>query len=328
MSVKNLCRALILTIVSLSSAQGQVEMPVRAPSEAIKSAESAEPTVNLARTENGILYHGGPIMHGTTKIYYIWYGDWNNTAVSILTDLAFNIAPSPYFNINTSYWDYTGEFAANSVTFGGSYFAGYSLDNIFRDGKTLSKGDIISLVWTALDQDRLPIDSHGAYFVLTSVDVYQTNGSPYTLSNGFCNSFCAWHDQTEFAGKKIKYGFVGNPERCPDKCSGYNSKDQITPNNDFGGDSMASPLAHELEEMVTDPNLSAWYDQFGLENADKCVWTFGETYITANGAKANMKLGNRDYLIQRNWVNDNGGYCTLEWKAPIWWPARARGRPH
>ena len=27
--------------------------------------------------------------------------------------------------------------------------------------------------------------------------------------------------------------------------------------------------------MLTDPQLNAWYDQQGDENADKCAWTFG-----------------------------------------------------
>ena len=54
---------------------------------------------------------------------------------------------------------------------------------------------------------------------------------------------------------------------------------------------MASIIAHELEEAVTDPDLNAWYDSRGYENADKCAWTFGTTYTAANGAEANMTLG-------------------------------------
>ena len=76
---------------------------------------------------------------------------------------------------------------------------------------------------------------------------------------------------------------------------------------------MASIIAHELEEATTDPNLNAWYDQRGQENADKCAWTFGTEYVTGNGAKANMKLGSRDYLIQQNWVNASGGYCSVSY---------------
>ena len=76
---------------------------------------------------------------------------------------------------------------------------------------------------------------------------------------------------------------------------------------------MASIIAHEAEETTTDPDLDAWYDTSGMENADKCAWTFGTVYKTSNGAYANMLLGGKDYLIQRNWVNASGGYCAISY---------------
>ncbi len=79
---------------------------------------------------------------------------------------------------------------------------------------------------------------------------------------------------------------------------------------------MASIIAHELEESVTDPGQSAWYDSSGNEIADKCAWTFGATYTAAGNSKANMQLGGKDYLIQQNWVNAGGGYCALS--ASLW----------
>src|SRR5689334_1949189 len=27
---------------------------------------------------NGIYYHGGPLILGTTDVYFIWYGNWTN----------------------------------------------------------------------------------------------------------------------------------------------------------------------------------------------------------------------------------------------------------
>src|SRR5436309_6630292 len=36
-------------------------------------------------SNNGIYYHGGPVMLGTVNAYYIWYGNWaGNTAPTIL----------------------------------------------------------------------------------------------------------------------------------------------------------------------------------------------------------------------------------------------------
>ena len=75
---------------------------------------------------------------------------------------------------------------------------------------------------------------------------------------------------------------------------------------------MVSAIAHALNEVVSNPFGNAWFDRYGLESADKCTGDFGQIYPTPNGAVANMKLGNRDYLIQQNWVNsDRKGYCAL-----------------
>jgi hypothetical protein len=77
-----------------------------------------------------------------------------------------------------------------------------------------------------------------------------------------------------------------------------------SPNKDPGVDAMMSVVGHELVEAISDPYSDgdrAWEDEDGSENADKCAWTYGNTYQTANGATANQKLGGLDYLIQRNW---------------------------
>jgi hypothetical protein len=245
---------------------------------------------------NGIIYHGGPVMLGAVNVYYIWYGDWaGNTAPAILEDLAASIGGSPYYNINTTYSNGAGGVLSNAVVFGGSTTDPYSR------GKSLSDSQIRDVVSSALLQQRLPLDASGVYFVLTSADV--------TASSGFCSQYCGWHTHAAVNGVDIKYSFVGNPERCPSACAAQT----IGPNANAGADGMASIIAHELEEAHTDPDLNAWYDRRGYENADKCAWTFGTTYQVSNGAKANMKLGARDYLIQRNWVNASGGYCALSY---------------
>ena len=54
------------------------------------------------------------------------------------------------------------------------------------------------------------------------------------------------------------------------------------------------------------------FDRYGLENADKCEGRFGQPYLTPNGARANLRLGYRDFLIQQNWVNDGKGRCAMD----------------
>src|ERR1051326_4710112 len=94
------------------------------------------------------------------------------------------------------------------------------------------------------------------------------------------------------SGSDIKYAFIGNPARCPSACA----EQTTSPNGNLGADGMASIIAHELEESVTDPDLNAWYFSNGQENADKCAWTFGTTHTATNGSKFNMMLGARNYL--------------------------------
>lgn len=239
---------------------------------------------------NGIVYHGGPVILGTTNAYYIWYGNWGaNTAKTILTDLAGSIGGSPYYNINTTYYDGSNTHVSNSVHYAGSTTDGGST--------ALSDSGVQAVVASAITSGRLPKDTNAVYFVLTSAEVNETSG--------FCTQYCGWHTHGTIAGSDIKYSFVGNPDRCPSACAAQT----IGPNDNAGADGMASIIAHELEEAVSDPDLNAWYDRRGYENADKCAWTFGSLSTASNGSKYNMTLGARNYLIQQNWVNAGGGYC-------------------
>ncbi len=255
-------------------------------------ANKAKPS----RTTNGISYHGGPVITGTTNVYYIWYGNWSgNTATSILTDFGQNIGGSPYYNINTTYYNGSNVHLSNSVAYQKSTNDNYS------QGTALSDSQVQAVVSNAISSGSLPKDTNAVYFVLTSQDVNETSG--------FCTQYCGWHTHGSILGSDIKYSFVGNPDRCPSACEAQTT----SPNGNSGADGMASIIAHELEEAATDPDLNAWYDNRGYENADKCAWTFGTEYTTSNGAKANMKLGTRDYLIQQNWVDASGGYCALKY---------------
>jgi hypothetical protein len=242
---------------------------------------------------SGISYHGGPVILGTVNAYVIWYGNWSgNTAMQIIPDFLSAEGGSPYFNINTTYYSGSGK-VQNAVHYAGSTTDNYSL------GTSLSDAQIQAVVSSAISGGRLPKDANGVYFVLTSADV--------TANSGFCTQYCGWHTHATISGSDIKYAFIGNPDRCPSACSAQST----SPNGNAGADGMVSIIAHELEEAVTDPDLNAWFDSRGQENADKCAWTFGNTYTAANGSQANMKLGTRDFLIQQNWVNAGSGYCAL-----------------
>ena len=150
------------------------------------------------------------------------------------------------------------------------HFAGSTTDSYSQD-RHLSDAGVQAVVSGAISSGRLPKDTNAVYFVLTSADVNETSG--------FCTQYCGWHTHGTIPGSDIKYSFVGNPDRCPSACAAQTTG----PNGNAGADGMASIIAHELEEAVTDPDLNAWYDRRGAENADKCAWTFGTTYSVERG---------------------------------------------
>lgn len=254
--------------------------------------------------QNGIQFHGGPVLGVSTvpNIYYIWYGNWtNDPGVSILTDLAKNIGSSAYYTINSTYTDKYG-IPIKSAT--GS-FASY-IDN-YSGGTTLSDPGVLTVVTSAISKGKLPISTNAIYFVLASSDVKE--------SSGFCTKYCGWHSSANIKSGKstvnIKYAFVGNPsQQCPNSCEAQTT---ASPNNNPGADAMASVVAHEISEAVTDPNLNAWYETAtGYENADKCSWKFGQGTAVGNGSLYNTIIGTRAFYIQQNWVNVGTGYCGLQ----------------
>jgi Phosphate-induced protein 1 conserved region len=249
--------------------------------------EAGSPTVGSTGVITpDITFHGGPVM-GTPDVYLIWYGNWNQSNGSdtasgqqIVRDFLHGLSGSNYYLTNASYGTPTGSFAVK-----GEYTDAYS------QGKRLSDSRVQAVVTNAIS-GHLPKSTNGIYFVLTSSDVSE--------SSGFCSRYCGWHTNGSISGSDIKYSFVGNAYRCLSGCAAQT----VGPNGNAGVDGMVSVIAHELEETNTDPDLNAWYDSSGSEDADKCAWTFGSNQTLLNGAYYNMILptttgGTRNFLVQR-----------------------------
>jgi hypothetical protein len=268
----------------------------------IEGARESGTATSKSPTTNGIGYHGGPVMSmSSVHVYFIWYGNWTNgpkpsdsqTTVNLLNILfgpTRGIGSSGYFKINTTYSDTVSHPTGNVALVA-------STTNKYSRGKQLSDNDIQLIVSSALTSRALPKDANGLYFVLTASDVAETSG--------FCNQYCGWHTHSSIGGTDIKYAFVGNPDRCPASCE----MQSVSPNRDSGADGMASVMAHEAAETVTDPDLNAWYDSAGNENEDKCAWKFGPVAGVLGQGAYNQTFGTYNWLIQMNWENSRGGGC-------------------
>ena len=270
------------------------------------SAMAQRGSANI-KTDTKILYHGGPVMTGSTDVYLIWYGNWSTggDTKSIITDFVSRLGSSTYFQINTGYTDSTGAYPNGALLYAGS------VNDEYSHGPSLPTTDIQEIVAQHIEAGDFPLDTTGIYLVLATPDVtdIQPNGSMYCSPPG---TFPHHGVAPVFGGVPVKYGFIGHPSRCPTSVgSQFDGGALPTPNDNFAADVMVSTIAHVLNALVTNPAGTGWFDRYGFENAAKCYNTFGETYTTSNGARANMRLGARHYLIQQNWVNARRGYCAL-----------------
>jgi Phosphate-induced protein 1 conserved region len=300
--------AFVMGSAQIASEAAQSAANLQSPAERIVPRDMPATAVRAA-AGNGIFYHGGPVLPGTVRLYFVWYGNFVNGPAlsdSVKTmDLLMTLfgrgglGGSGYARINSTYAD-----RARVVT--GNFILADAASDYYSRGKNLSDAAVRAVVASAINGRSLPRDANGVYFVLTSSDVNE--------NSGFCTRYCGWHGHAIIAGEDIKVGFVGNPDRCPNACE----EQMVSPNGDSGADAMASTMAHEVMESTNDPDLNAWYDLSGNESADKCAWKWGPvTGIFGDGAY-NLSAAGRHWLIQMNWENARGGGCGQKLGGPFY----------
>ena len=260
-----------------------------------------------------MLYHNGPVLTGNQNIYLINYGCWTDNCgrtgdtktTEILADFLIYLGNTPYAQINSTYTDASGHPATSSFILGGII-----ADASYSHGTDLTQADMVDLISYHVNNFRLPQDSNGIYVILSSADIAST-------ATGFCSpSAPPFHGRGLVNGSFVNYIYLGNPTRCPSVAGPQFSPSGPTPNDSYAADVLVSNLAHALNGLLTNPLGNGWYDRYGFENADKCQDAlghpaFGQTYLTANGARANVRFGGRDFLIQQNWVNDRKARCAM-----------------
>jgi hypothetical protein len=300
---------LLTAQVPLHRADGQKVVPNGDGTTSVVPDDSAKVGPAVV-TGNGINYNGGPVLQGNpVPIYVIWYGNWNgsgsNTQATVnLIDTWLNSAGNtPYEHINTLYGDTTGNVSGN-LNLGGQVFDSGS------QGTKLSNSKLSAIV-TRSFSNGLPTDPNGVYVIITSSDVSE---------RGFCTSFCGFHTRQTLNGVDIKWAFVGNVDRCPSGCEAQTTGPNSPATGVGGADGIVNVLTHESEEAITDPDLNAWFDSSGQEDADKCNFNFGPvttctvalgctSAAASAGSKFNQSFGGHAWLMQQEWENASGGFC-------------------
>jgi Phosphate-induced protein 1 conserved region len=259
----------------------------------------------------GIFYHGGPLIvtPNVTHVIAIYWGNGpmytngpvsgagpGSTDNSLIGFFLSSLGGSPYFGINTTYYNGAGAHVVNTVSYTSFWATGTS------PSQSPTDADMVALLQSGFNSGAITFDPNTVYAIFT--------GSGVNLGGGFGSQYCAYHTHGTVnvnGNQTVLYAAMPYNQEFPSGCtSGYAS-----PNTDVAANSEVNTLAHEIEETTTDELGTAWYDNRGYENADKCAWTWGTINTAPGGGTYNMILSSKYFLIQRNWKNSGSGGCAL-----------------
>jgi len=268
---------------------------------------------------NGISYHGGPVLQAGTNVVAVY---WASSPIysggptagttgagsadnSLVGKFMAGLGGTPYFNINTTYTDGSGQKIANVVHYNG-YWANNT--NVPSNGQSVSDAQIVAMLQSGFNSGALTYDGSTLYAVFTAGTV--------NLGGGFGGpnfQYCAYHTHGTVTiggvARTVLYAAMPYDYAYPASCT----NETAPPNGDWGADAEVNTLAHEIEETTTDMLGTAWWDtRTGYENADKCAWNFGTTQNNGTGVW-NITVGGKNFLVQQNWINANGGGCRQSW---------------
>ncbi|HEX4681563.1 MAG TPA: hypothetical protein VH277_02575, partial [Gemmatimonadaceae bacterium] len=276
---------------SFSNGVGNSELRHEFPTREAQAAHDVQNGAGFGGSGTGISYHGGPVLQSGTKAVAVYWASGpiysggpaagttgsGSADGSLIGAFLRGLGGSPYFNINTTYTNGSGAHIVNSVTYTG-YWANNT--NVPSNGQSVSDAQMIAMLQGGLNSGKLTYDPSTLYEIFTAGSV--------NLGGGFGTQYCAYHTHgTVTVGgvsKTILYSAMPYDMAYPASCSANMS---VWPNNDPGADAEVNTLAHETEETTTDQMGTAWYDNRGYENADKCAWKWGTTFATSNGSSAN-----------------------------------------
>ena len=225
-----------------------------------------------------LVFHNGPVMANGTEVTPIFWGSsWPSLAgdkISGLADFYGHVGGTSYFATNEGNGG-NNPFVSTSVT-----YTGHLMDTSAAPRRAPKTSAVLAEVQSMVDSGNIVPTQNGYYAVYVDT---KRGGAGY----------CAWHSwgYVTYNGSSVlvQFGFFFNL----DGDSGCDPQDPSSTHSQ-GLEALVNVSGHELSEVATDPNGSAWYDKSGYENADKCAWIF-DGYVTLSD--------NSSWKIQDNWTN-------------------------
>ena len=218
---------------------------------------------------------GGPVI-ADASIYAIWWGNQSSfppDQMSGIDALLSGLGGSPYL---ATVDQYVRTPPAKAT------FVGHLMETSPSPTHSPSTQELVDKVCQVLADARQVPNVNALYLVFT-------DGFPDP------SDFCVFHDVGSCSGgQKIHIAYLPNLANAPQcdpgdlfHCNGLSE----------GTRAVANVTAHEVIEMITDPDLNAWVDRTGEEIADKCNFQFGSC----------VTLGSAKWQVQKQWSNADHG---------------------
>lgn len=241
-----------------------------------------------------VIYHGGPVMTGTVNLYHIYFGYFptypdllaSQQTMNLMDYFATYFDTLPWFGVLSEYYQIENgvqTFAANSTRF----IKSVSYQSTRRGGH-VSDSDMTNSIVSLINSGKLPLDPNGIYVIMFRGDF---------IYDGLLRQWCSYHSLFSLIdGTILRMVVIGDPSTAPvDIQINCMAISPPTANGNIGADSMINLYAHEIANIITDPNGDAWYtdEVWHNEVGSQCSWNFGG-YDT----NSNTQIGGKSVLVQ------------------------------
>jgi len=164
----------------------------------------------------------------------------------------------------------------------------------------LTRAQIQSEVASIIASHNLSTGLASQVFLFTPQGVGSCTTATALTSGGCYNpvqysGYCAYHSRFG-AGAQVAL-YANMPYNALQGCTSGQSP------NGNAADAVLNNVAHEHNEMLTDPLGTAWYDASGKEIGDKCHLKFGKVLGSTATGKFNQVINGHRYWLQMLWSN-------------------------
>jgi hypothetical protein len=292
-----------------------LQLPGRTVGYQPPQSQGAATTRRATAESKSVTYHGGPVMTSNTNYPLYWApageGAYPAGYISGIDRWFTDLAQDSGGRLNTDsvltqYGDSESGFANYNSHFGGPLIDTdpYPTNGCKAAAVCLTDEQLRTELQSYAENHSLPADLQHEYFVLLPPGVSTCyEASARECSEGTAHfKYCSYH--SFFKAGVGTYVYTDSPYVETRECVAESPNESPSDNAISGG------LAHEHSESVTDPELTAWFNEKHEEVADKCrsanpLKEFGTPLGTApDGAPYNQLINGDEYLYQQMWSNE------------------------